>query len=78
MVGWAMNAAHSIADVPAHRVVNSKGILSGKHHFGSPTQMEELLKLEDIEVVNDQIMDFKNKFWNPCIELDLNSEMRKT
>ena len=70
MVGWAMNAAHvAKPKIPAHRVVNRLGMLSGKHHFGSPTRMEELLKKEGIEVKRDQIVDFKTLFWDPAIEL---------
>jgi methylated-DNA-protein-cysteine methyltransferase-like protein len=71
MVGWAMNAAHTLPDVPAHRVVNRNGLLTGKMHFSTPTRMEELLKNEQIEVKDDQIIDFKKHFWDPCIELEL-------
>ena len=71
MVGWAMNKASSYSKyVPAHRVVNSKGLLSGKHHFGSPNVMQELLENEGIQVVDDQIVDFKKVFWDPMTELD--------
>jgi methylated-DNA-protein-cysteine methyltransferase-like protein len=60
MVGWAMNASHTATPkVPAHRVVNRNGLLTGKHHFGSPTLMEELLRAEGVEVKEDQIVDFK-------------------
>lgn len=69
MVGYAMNASHTVNDVPAHRVVNRKGLLTGKHHFATPTQMEELLKSEGIEVKNDQVVDFESLFWNPATEL---------
>lgn len=69
MVGWAMNAAHTLPDVPAHRVVNRMGLLSGKMHFETPTRMEELLKKEKIRVKNDQIVDFQNLFWDPSVEL---------
>jgi methylated-DNA-protein-cysteine methyltransferase related protein len=66
MVGWAMNGAHKVRPkVPAHRVVNRNGMLSGKHHFETPTKMEELLKKEGIIVRNDRIVDFEKKFWNP-------------
>ena len=69
MVGWAMNGAHSITPkVPAHRVVNRNGMLSGKHHFATPTKMEELLKKEGIIVKDDIIVNFKNVFWDPSIE----------
>ena len=71
MVGWAMNACHNMPDVPAHRVVNSKGILSGKHHFGEPDAMEKLLKKEGIKVKNDKIVDFDKVFWDPAEELKL-------
>jgi methylated-DNA-protein-cysteine methyltransferase-like protein len=71
MVGWAMNAAHSKPDVPAHRVVNRNGMLTGKQHFGSPTKMEELLGKENILVHDDKIVDFKKHFWNPELELAL-------
>lgn len=71
MVGWAMNAAHKISDVPAHRVVNRLGLLTGKMHFETPTRMEELLLLEDIVVVNNKIQNFQEKFWDPMIELQI-------
>jgi methylated-DNA-protein-cysteine methyltransferase-like protein len=65
MVGWAMNAAHNLEDVPAHRVVNRKGLLTGKHHFDGTNLMQQLLESEGIVVVNNQIMDFKSVFWEP-------------
>lgn len=72
MVGWAMNLAHSSKPkVPAHRVVNRNGMLSGKAHFGTPTLMEELLAKEKIKVEEDAIIDFKNLFWDPAKELEL-------
>lgn len=72
MVGWAMNAAHvAVPKVPAHRVVNRNGILTGKFHFATPTLMEELLKKEKIEVVEDKIINFKILFWDPLLELAL-------
>ncbi len=72
MVGWAMNLAHSAKPkVPAHRVVNRNGMLSGKAHFGTPTLMEELLAKEKIKVEEDAIIDFKNLFWDPAKELGL-------
>ncbi len=71
MVGWAMNGAHTLKDIPAHRVVNRNGMLSGKMHFATPTRMEELLKKEKIKVVDDTIVDFEKKFWNPAIELTI-------
>ncbi len=71
MVGWAMNGAGKIKPkVPAHRVVNRIGMLSGKHHFTPPGNMEKLLKKEGIKVKNDQIQDFKNVFWDPIQELN--------
>lgn len=69
MVGWAMNNAHSLPDVPAHRVVNRIGLLTGKMHFGSSTEMESLLKAEGVHVKNDQILDFKTVYWDPTNEL---------
>jgi methylated-DNA-protein-cysteine methyltransferase-like protein len=70
MVGWAMNGAGSAKPkVPAHRVVNRNGMLSGKHHFGSPTKMEELLEKEGIKVKNDTVVDFKKLFWDPVEQL---------
>ncbi len=72
MVGWAMNAAHNARPkVPAQRVVNRNGMLTGKHHFETPTLMEELLKKDKVEVKNDTVVDFKNKFWDPAIALSL-------
>ena len=66
MVGWAMNHAHSLENnIPAHRVVNRNGCLSGKFHFPTPTYMEDLLKQEGIEVENDQIINFKKLYWEP-------------
>ena len=67
MVGWAMNASHGKEDVPAHRVVNRIGVLSGKHHFDGTNLMQQLLENEGIEVVNNQIIDFKKHFWQPEI-----------
>ena len=70
MVGWAMNGAGRVRPkVPAHRVVNRLGILSGKHHFSPPGMMEKLLKKEGIKVKNDQVVDFKKLFWDPVIEM---------
>jgi methylated-DNA-protein-cysteine methyltransferase related protein len=72
MVGWAMNAAHtSKPTVPAQRVVNRNGMLTGKHHFATPTLMEELLKKEKIEVKNDKVVDFERLYWDPVKELSL-------
>lgn len=70
MVGWAMNGASKVKPkVPAHRVVNRLGILSGKHHFGEPDAMEKLLKKEGIKVKDDTIIDFQKYFWDPAEEL---------
>ncbi|HSG67055.1 MAG TPA: MGMT family protein [Bacteroidales bacterium] len=70
MVGWAMNASHSSPEnVPAHRVVNRKGLLTGKHHFGSPALMQQLLESEGVKVENDQVVDFKKLLWEPMKEL---------
>lgn len=67
MVGWAMNGAHQVKPkVPAHRVVNRNGMLSGKHHFSTPTAMEEMLKKEGVSVKNDTVVDFEKKFWDPA------------
>ena len=72
MVGWAMNGCtKSDMGVPAHRVVNRLGMLSGKDHFETPTRMQELLEAEGIEVKNNQIINFKAIFWDPEIELSL-------
>ena len=71
MVGWAMNAAHGLPDVPAHRVVNRNGLLTGKHHFDTPTQMQELLEAEGVVVVEDKLVDFKDRVWNPAEHLSL-------
>jgi methylated-DNA-protein-cysteine methyltransferase-like protein len=71
MVGWAMNAAHTLEDVPAQRVVNRNGMLSGKAHFGSPTRMQELLEADGVEVKDDTVVDFKTHYWDPNIELAL-------
>jgi methylated-DNA-protein-cysteine methyltransferase-like protein len=69
MVGWAMNAAHSLADVPAHRVVNRKGLLTGKHHFGGGAIMQQLLENEGVLIKEDQIQDFEKYFWDPLKSL---------
>jgi methylated-DNA-protein-cysteine methyltransferase related protein len=70
MVGWAMNAAHTAKPkVPAQRVVNRNGMLTGKYHFSTPTLMEELLNKEGIKVKDEKIVDFKRLFWDPATEL---------
>jgi methylated-DNA-protein-cysteine methyltransferase-like protein len=65
MVGWAMNASHNMPDIPAHRVVNRKGLLSGKHHFEGTNLMQQLLENEGIQVENHQVVDFEKHFWMP-------------
>lgn len=69
MVGWAMNASHVLKDVPAHRVVNRNGLLTGKMHFSSPNVMQDLLEKEGVKIINDQIQNFTELFWDPAIEL---------
>jgi len=70
MVGWAMNQSHSYKEaVPAHRVVNRLGMLSGKHHFGGSNVMQELLESEGIEIVDDQIQNFEKVLWSPLKNL---------
>jgi methylated-DNA-protein-cysteine methyltransferase related protein len=71
MVGWALNACHTMPGfIPAHRVVNQRGLLSGKRHFGNSTTMQQLLENEGIEVINDEVIGFHEKFWDPSRELD--------
>jgi methylated-DNA-protein-cysteine methyltransferase-like protein len=66
MVGWAMNASHSATPkVPAHRVVNRNGLLTGRHHFATPTLMQELLEAEKIDIKDNQIINFEKHFWKP-------------
>jgi len=70
MVGWALNVCHSGPEfIPAHRVVNRNGILTGKHHFGNSSTMEQLLMNEGIMVEDDRIINFREKFWDPLTEL---------
>jgi methylated-DNA-protein-cysteine methyltransferase-like protein len=70
MVGWALNNCHSRLEfIPAHRVVNRNGLLTGKHHFGNSTTMKQLLENEGIIVDDDQVVDFPEKFWDPLKEL---------
>ena len=71
MVGWAMNVSHREKDVPAHRVVNRIGLLTGKAHFNPPESMAERLEAEGIKVKNDQVEEFKALFWDPSEELKL-------
>jgi len=71
IVGWAMNASHIMDDVPAHRVVNRAGILTGKHHFGTVNPMQERLEAEGVKVVNDKIQNLNQVYWDPTVELAL-------
>ena len=71
MVGWAMNNSHTQPDIPAHRVINRLGILSGKNFFGSATAMQERLEAEGIRVENDRVVDFNQLLWDPGQELAL-------
>ncbi|MFN5444577.1 MAG: MGMT family protein [Crocinitomicaceae bacterium] len=70
-VGYAMNASHAIPGIPAHRVVNRNGMLTGKMHFDTPDRMQELLELEGIKVEKDVVVEFKELFWDPTLELEL-------
>ncbi len=75
MVGWAMNASrHAPEPIPAHRVVNRNGLLTGKHHFDTPSTMQELLESEGIVIENDQITGFQEKFWDPAKELGIHAD----
>ena len=70
IVGYCMNNSHTVRPpVPAHRVVNRNGLLTGKHHFATPTRMQELLEKEGVKVKDDQVLDFAKRFWDPAIEL---------
>lgn len=72
MVGWAMNGSHRMKPkVPAQRVVNRQGLLSGRIHFDHPEQMQELLEKEGIKIKDNQVVDFEKKFWDPVVELGL-------
>ena len=68
-VGYAMNASHNLADVPAHRVVNKVGLLTGKHHFFGSNLMKDLLESEGIEIVDNQVSRFDSLYWDPSTEL---------
>lgn len=68
-VGWAMMAGHSVPDLACHRVVNRLGMLTGKHHFGSPDAMQQALEAEGVPVEDDRITDFAQRFWDPAKEL---------
>ena len=69
MVGWAMNSAHGLAGVPAHRVLNRSGRLTGKHHFPTPDAMQQALETEGLKVENDQVLQPELSFWDPSLEL---------
>lgn len=69
VVGWAMNQSHGIEGVPAHRVVNRNGLLTGKHHFDGTNLMQQLLENEGVQVVNNQVLKFKQVYWDPNLEL---------
>lgn len=69
MVGWAMNQSHQYPDIPAHRVVNRQGLLTGKHHFGGPDTMQKLLEADGLMVKDDQVQNFQKHFWDPMVEL---------
>ena len=72
MVGWAMNGSHTQPEyIPAHRVVNRNGMLTGKHFFGGENVMQELLESEGFIIVDDKILNFKERFWDPYLELEL-------
>ena len=72
MVGWAMNSAHTVRPkVPAQRVVNRNGLLTGKHHFGTLTRMQELLEKEGVKIKDDKVVNFSAIFWDPATELKL-------
>ncbi|WMN11909.1 MGMT family protein [Marivirga salinae] len=71
VVGYAMNASHSIENIPAHRVVNRNGLLTGKMHFETPDTMQKALEAEGIQVKDDQIQNFKSIFWDPMVELEV-------
>lgn len=69
MVGWALNNSHNLEGIPAQRVVNRKGMLTGKNHFGGTTAMQQLLEAEGIKVEENQIVEFSKLFWDPSREL---------
>lgn len=69
MVGWAMSASHTNEKIPAHRVVNNKGLLTGRHHFETPDAMQLKLEKEGVKIKNNQVQDFEKKFWDPAKEL---------
>ena len=70
VVGYAMNASHQNSEIPAHRVVNRVGLLTGKHHFSGTTLMKDLLESEGVKIQNDTVVNFKKVVWDPSKELD--------
>lgn len=70
MVGWALNNSHRLENVPAQRVVNRFGMLTGKHHFGGTTAMQQMLESEGVKVKENQVLEFEEKFWDPSLELE--------
>jgi methylated-DNA-protein-cysteine methyltransferase-like protein len=71
MVGWAMNASHTKKVVPAHRVVNRNGMLTGKNHFDTPDKMKSLLEQEGVVIHDDRVVNFESLFWDPSAELEI-------
>jgi len=72
MVGYCMNHSHRVRPaVPAHRVVNRNGMLTGKHHFATPTRMQDLLEREKVRVEDDRVVEFEARFWDPAVELGI-------
>lgn len=70
MVGWALNSSHSVPGfIPAHRVVNRNGMLTGKHHFGNSSTMQQLLENEGFAIEDDTVIEFRERFWDPAVEL---------
>lgn len=69
MVGWAMNNSHDLDAVPAHRVVNRIGMLTGKHHFGGTSAMQQLLESEGVKIKDNQVQNFQKTYWDPNLEL---------
>lgn len=70
MVGWALNSSHKMEDVPAQRVVNRLGMLTGKHHFSGSNAMQQLLEAEGVKVKENRVVDFQKLFWDPAIDLE--------
>lgn len=71
LVGWALNVSHTLPEIPAHRVVNAKGVLTGKHFFATPNLMQEILESEGILIEKDQVVNFDILFWDPSEKLAL-------